>query len=174
MREIFTVYWSQVTLILLGIGYLIKRILDNKSKKKEINHSLYQQNRLIAINNFFRNYSTVELMWKQIHIWAIISNKKTAEEIDQYIWPSINSLKTSIIELQIYLDEDDNKLLDQVLENILDINQELSLIFFQPNNNELLVTRTNKFIYYRDEIVKKNNDIIKVLANKIRKLFSVN
>ena len=43
IADLFTTYWSQMTLILLGVGYFFKRWFDNKSKKIEINHSIYQQ-----------------------------------------------------------------------------------------------------------------------------------
>ncbi|UEG50775.1 hypothetical protein LK994_04715 [Ferruginibacter lapsinanis] len=171
-KEILTTYWSQVTLLLLAIGYLIKRIFDDRSKKAEINHSVYQQNRISALTNFFRNYAAVELMWKQIHIWAIVQNKLSAEEIDKYIWPSINSLKTSVIELKLYFEKNDHDLFELILENILDINQEMSLIFFQPNLDQTLVQRTNKFIFYRDDMFQKNNKILTDVTDKIRKLFS--
>jgi len=42
IKEILTTYWSQTLLLLLGIGYLVKRGLDFRSKKKEINHSLFK------------------------------------------------------------------------------------------------------------------------------------
>jgi len=172
LKEILTTYWSQMTLLLLAIGYLIKRIFDDKSKKAEINHTLYQQNRISALTNFFRNYAAVELMWKQIHIWAIVQNKLSAEEIDKYIWPSLNSLKTSVIELKLYFDKVDHDLFEKLLESTLDVNQELSLIFFSPNSEQTLVQRTNKFISYRDNVFSKNNETLTAITDKTRKLFS--
>jgi hypothetical protein len=172
LKEIFTTYWSQMTLILLAVGYLIKRIFDDRSKKAEINHSLYQQNRITALTNFFRNYAAVELMWKQIHIWAIVQNRHSAEEIDKYIWPSINSLKTSVIELKLYFEKKDYDLFELILENVLQVNQEMSLIFFSSNSDETLVQRTNNFIFYRDDMFRTNNEILNNITDKTRKLFS--
>jgi len=54
IKDLLTIYWSQFTLILIAIGslvfYFIKRHFDKSSKKIEINHSLFQQNRL-NLNN---------------------------------------------------------------------------------------------------------------------------
>jgi hypothetical protein len=71
LKDIFTTYWSQVTLILLAVGYLIKRGLDIKSKKTEINHSLFQQNRISSVKTFFSKYAKTELMWNQLAIYEI-------------------------------------------------------------------------------------------------------
>jgi len=172
LKEILTTYWSQMTLVLLAIGYLIKRIFDDRSKKAEINHTLYQQNRISALTNFFRNYAAVELMWKQIHIWAIVQNKLSEKEIDEYIWPSINLLKTSVIELKLYFDKVDHDLFEKLLESVLDVNQELSLIFFSPNSELTLVQRANKFNSYRDNVFQKNNETLTAIADRTRKLFS--
>ncbi len=62
IEELFTTYWSQVTLLIIGIGYFIKRIFDQKSKKLEINHSLFQQNRINAVSKFLSTYAKTELM----------------------------------------------------------------------------------------------------------------
>ena len=54
LKELFTTYWSQITLLLIGISYFIKRGFDIKTRKIEINHSLYQQNRLSTVNRFLK------------------------------------------------------------------------------------------------------------------------
>lgn len=161
-----------MTLALFGFGFLIKKLLDDRSKKLEINHTLYQQNRIAAIGNFFRNYAAVELMWKQIHIWGIVQNKLTAEEIDKYIWPSINSLKTSVIELQMYFGKEDQALFEKILNNVLDINMELGILMFNPTGTEPLVNRTNKFNFYRDNVFKNNNILLEKITAKVKELFS--
>lgn len=81
LKDLFTTYWSQVTLILLAIGYLLKRLLNNKSRKMEINHSLYQQNRILTLKSYFSNYAKAELMWQQLSIYEILEHKMTAKEI---------------------------------------------------------------------------------------------
>lgn len=79
--ELFTTYLSQLTLVLLAISYFIKRLFDNKSKKLEITYSLFQQNKIIAINNFFANYIKVEFLWNQLSHREALSYKITAKRI---------------------------------------------------------------------------------------------
>jgi hypothetical protein len=76
IEKILTTYWSQTTLILFGIGFLIKSSIDLKSKKTEINHSLFQQKKLELINSFFSNCGSTNQMWKDIPIYDILDQKK--------------------------------------------------------------------------------------------------
>jgi hypothetical protein len=61
--------------------------------KNEINHFLFQQNRLLALNRFFENYAKTELMWTQIAIYGILSNKLLPKEIYKLIFPRLNDLE---------------------------------------------------------------------------------
>ena len=76
LEDLLTTYWPQTTLFLtfiIGlIVYFIKRAFDTKSKKIEVNHTLFQQNRLAAVNRFFENYSKVATYWNQIPIYDVI------------------------------------------------------------------------------------------------------
>jgi len=97
IEKLLTTYWGQTTLILLAIAYFIKRIFDNKSKKIEINHSLFQQKRLKVLNDFYSNYAKTEFLWDHLAIYDILSNKLVAKEIDNIIWPILNDLKKNQI-----------------------------------------------------------------------------
>jgi hypothetical protein len=66
IEKLFTEYWSQFTLLLIGFGYFIKRIFDNISKRQEINHSLFQQKKLEVANSFFSTYAKAELIFTHI------------------------------------------------------------------------------------------------------------
>ena len=55
-EDILTKYWSQITLLLLAIGYFIKHIYSLREKR----HSLFQQNKINAISKFLTCYSEAE------------------------------------------------------------------------------------------------------------------
>ena len=63
LSDLFTTYFPQVTLILGAVAslgfYFIKRGYDLKSKKVEIKHSIFQQNKLDSIKSFFSEYILV-------------------------------------------------------------------------------------------------------------------
>jgi hypothetical protein len=170
IKELFTTYWSQVTLILLALGYVIKRILDSKSKKIEINHSLFQQNRITTVNRYFAKYAAVELMWNHIDIFEILTHKLDAKEIDDIIFPPINDLKGILLELRIYFDKDDYKLFEDLTNRLISINGKLKNLYFNsiPNN---IVLENNEFDFFKTDVLKKNNELMNQLCQRIRETF---
>ncbi len=169
IKDLFTTYWSQVTLILLAVGYFIKSMLDKKSKKNEINHTLFQQNKLISVNNFFLNYAKVEMMWNQISIFEILSRKLEANEMDRIILPSLNELRRNLLELKIYFNSKDHLFFEQLSNGLFSINGKLLKLYFQNEINS--IQRVNEFTIFKDEILNKNNLILNELCPRIRVIF---
>lgn len=171
IEDILTKYWSQLTLVLLGIGYLLKRILDLRTKKYEINHSLFQQKRLETVNTFFSSYAKTEAMWTSIAIWDILKHKITAKELDQIVFPHINELKRNILELQIYLSSDDHKLFTQIMDNVYEINRKLSSVYFDYNPDKNVISQSNGFQSFRDKKLKENETIFKQISENLKRTF---
>jgi hypothetical protein len=103
-KDLFTTYGSFATLILLGLGYFIKRKYDLKSRKIETKYALeskkiennyffFQEGRIKAISRFFDNYSKVERMWHSFSIHKVIERELSASELDNVVWTSMNPLK---------------------------------------------------------------------------------
>jgi len=171
IKDILTTYWSQVTLVSFAIGYLIKRALDNQSKKIEINHSLFQQNRILTVNKFFSNYAKTELMWNQIAIFDILSRKISSKEIDTLIFPTINTLKETIFELKIYFKPEDLYLFEELTDEILSINRVLSELYFNPDTKMSLAEKSTDFDLYKNKILKENKEKIENLCLMVRGTF---
>jgi hypothetical protein len=171
VKDLLTTYWSQVTLILLAIGFLIKRLLDIKSKKTEINHSLIQQNRITAVKNYFSIYAKTELMWQQLSIYEILDHKFPAKEIDKMIFPSLNALQEITIELKLYFEEDYQKYFEQLTNGIQSINGKLNGLY---SNLKMDMTTTQKVIDYdgfKEEVFINNKVIMNELCSRIKYLF---
>lgn len=171
IKELLTIYWSQLTLILLGLGYFINRILDNISKKREINHSLFQHKRLESVNSFFSIYAKTERMWVHIRIHDIVQNKISPIELDEIIFPLLNELKKSLLELQIYFNDDEHDRFEKIYNNISMINSKLSDIYFDFNQNKSNTEKSNDFQFYRDDLLKKNEVILKNITMNLKKTF---
>ncbi len=171
LKELLTTYWSQVTLLLLGIAFFIKRLFDNKSKKVEINHSLFQQNKIDTVNNYFKNYARVELMWRQIQTWKIFSREVSTVEMDNIIWPPLNDLKQSILELKLYFDDDIHTHFNEILENFLSINSELMDIHFGDNEGLNAIKKSNRFSVFKDKAIRRNGEILGIISKKFRQSF---
>ena len=170
-QDLVTTYWSQVILILLAISYFIKRIFDEKSKKIEITYSLFQQNRINTVNLFFSNYAKVESMWHKLPYWDVIEYKIKSEEVDKIVWPPINDLKQSVLELKMYFQKEDHKYFEILLKNILSINSNL-LKNRTDYSKQNIIQKTNDFLFFKDKVLKENSKIIDDLTTMIRKSFN--
>ena len=171
IEQLFTIYWSQVTLLLLAVGYFIKRIFDNISKRQEINHSLFQQKKLEAVNSFFKTYAKAQQMWLHIRIYQILRNEFSAVEIDEMIFPTLNELNKNLLELQIYFDEKQHNKFKMIFENISLINAKLSKLYFDVNPNMTNTQKSNEFYFYREELLEKNEMHLAEITAYLRKSF---
>jgi len=171
LEELFTKYWSQVTLLLLGIGYLIKRLLDIKARKKEINHNLFQQNKIDALGRFFSIYSKASQMWDHLSVFEILENKIAAKEIDKIIFPHLNNLEQSVFELKLYFDDDDHKLFENVSLNMLLINSKLCQLWMNFDEGYTIIQKSNDFGGFRGKVLRENRTIINELSTKVRLSF---
>ena len=171
IEELLTTYWSQITLLLLAIGYFIKRILDNISNKREINHNLFQQNRLKAVNDFFTSYAKTERMWRDLSIISILEYKISGKEIDEKVFSPINGLRINVLELQIYFTKNEHQLFKKILDNVLAINGKLNSIYFQYDKETSTIIKSNEFGFVRDSKLEENEKLFEKITETIRKTF---
>ena len=172
LKEVLTIYWSQLTFLLLGLGIIIKIILDFISKKKEINHSLFQEKKLQAVNNFFEHLSKIEQHWIELPIFEILRKEIKPKELDDIQFPLISHLKQSILELQIYFKEKEHQKFKEILENTFEIRRTLSDVYLNYSPGEKTVERSNNFLLKREQIGEKNQEIIKLITRSIRNGFN--
>tara|TARA_R110002033_G_C3808533_1_gene231916 strand:+ start:24 stop:548 length:525 start_codon:yes stop_codon:yes gene_type:complete len=172
IKELLTTYWSQLTLLLLGVGYFIKRVFDNISNKREINHNLFQQNRLKAVNDFFTSYAKTERMWRDLSIIPILNYKIGTKEIDEIIFSPINELRRNVLELQIYFPENEHQLYKDILKNVLEINGKLNSIYFHSDKETSTTIKSNEFGFFRDSKLEENEKLFEKLSKIIRKTFN--
>ena len=169
--EINTILVSQIPVLLLGIGYFIKRIFDTKSKKIEINHTLYQQNRLCTVNRFFESYSDAERLWNEISIYKVVTNEYSTDDMDRLTRPILNGLDRSLFELIIYFENDEYKNFEELVSNIKSINNKVRDLYF----DESKMTDTNKansFDLVKNITLKENKKIIYELSKAMKRIFN--
>lgn len=175
LKEILTTYWSQFTLLLLGLGYLIKYILDLVFKKREINFTILQNRKLDSINKFFSRYAKVESMWLDLAVYPILRGEVKAEEIDIIIFSSINDFKSSVFEVKIYTKNEENEKYDQLYENMMLINKKLNSLYKETTFSGIKPTKVsdevNEFSEFRDNILKKNLIIIGDICKDLKKTY---
>jgi len=171
LKELLTTYFSQLTLILAALGYMLKRVFDTISKKTEINHNLFQQKRLESVNNFFKTYAQTEQMWNSISTWDILEHKIPAKEMDSIIFPHINELKRNVLELQIYFDDKEHKSFVDILDNVNSINSKLSKVYFDYNPEKTYIDKSNEFLDHKFQKLKDNKNIFREISLTLKKMF---
>ncbi len=172
ITDLLTTYWSQLTLLLLGTGYFIKRLFDLKSRKKEINHSLFQQNRINSLNSFFSVYAKTELIWTDLAIYEILKHEISAKELDNLVGPTINDLKMNILQLQIYFEYKDYKHFTDIYDNILEIKGKLGELYFDFVEDTNITSKSNEYQFFYKEKLKDNNKILLQISLITRRIFN--
>ena len=173
IRELFTTYWSQVTLLLLVFGYFGKRFFDFVSKKKEINHNLLQERRLNAVNSFFQTYAEVERMWEELtsSLYSIMDKKISPAEMDEMVFSKLDRLKGNVLELQIYFDHKEHKYFKLIHKNSIDINKHILEIYFDQNPKKSANERAGEFYIYKSKKLNENNLFLYEISVLVREAF---
>jgi hypothetical protein len=162
---------SQIPIILLAISYFVKRHYDLKTKKVEINHSLFQQNKINSTGTFFLNYAKAESMWNELSHWDILDHKVSSKEIDKIIGPPMDDLKRSVLELKIYFTKKEHAEFESLLSNFQLVNNNLSQNYFDYDTEKTIIQKTNSFLFFKEKKVKENNKILDSLTDRIRDSF---
>ena len=128
--KILLPYWSQITLFLGVIGYFTNRILELKSKRKEVKFTLFEQQKSIAINLFINNYVVCENFFLQVSLEQIALKKITVKDLDEKELPIINNLKSSYYNLNLFLTETEIRRFKDLNDSIHTIRKALSDFYF--------------------------------------------
>lgn len=171
LKEILTTYWSQVTLLILGVAYFMKNLIDLKSKKTELNHNLFQERKLNALNSFFKSYSSIYLMWYNFTPYSVINGRYNLDDLDDMIFTKLNELNTIVLELKIYFNKKNHQEFEYILASMYNINALLKKIVFTDNseNRKQLI---DDFEKYKKEVFELNQKTISTICENIKKNFS--
>lgn len=170
--EINTILVSQIPVLLLGIGYFIKRIFDTKSKKIEINHTLFQQNRLLAINRFFESYAKAETKFNQIEIYQIVRRETNPDELNKIVLPTLNELDSSLFELRIYFDESALEKFKSLVLNLKTINETMLDLWLKAITPDGTIDeKVSTYVETQKECIEKNEKIFDELTKSLKDIF---
>ncbi|KUO67470.1 MAG: hypothetical protein APF83_05235 [Lutibacter sp. BRH_c52] len=171
IQKILEDYWSQILLLLTGLGIVMRLIFDFLLKKKEINHGIFQKNRMDALIRFYSVYAEVKSMWVKLPIFQIYRDELTSDEIDKRIQPPLNKLEASIIELQIYFKEALYDKFKEIEKNMFKMNRHFLDRAFEIDSKISLTQRTNNYIIFREKIEKENSRLLAVINKEISKKY---
>jgi len=171
IEALFTTYWSQLTLLLLAIGYIVKSFLDSRSKKIETTHSLFQQNKIRVINDFFQNYAKVELMWNNLPIHEILRHELNFNEIENFTLPTLTELGKTTMLLKLYTNSKECKDFESLNSKMWKIYKKLLDMYFSESNESIIV-KSNAYYNLMNDNFKVNREIMESLCERVRKTFN--
>jgi hypothetical protein len=90
---------------------------------------------------------------------------------DIIIFPQLNELQETLLELKIYFDDDYHKSFEQLTKGFQSINEKLMNLYFNSIPDLNLVKAGNDFNRFKDEVLNKNEVIMNELCLKIRATF---
>ena len=104
LKDILTTYWPQTVLLIAGLGYLIKRIFDLRSKKIEQKQELFQQNRISVIMRFMDSYVKLQGLYRRVCQPRFNLEEMAGENFSRLVIDGAEELYSSYFYLRLYLD----------------------------------------------------------------------
>ena len=174
LEQLLKDYWAQLTLVLAGVGYLVRKGQEERARKREINHEQFQQNRITALNDYLGCYSRVAAMWKMLTVSDAVNRRISPKELDAFILPSLHDFKRATLMMGIYFKGGDLSAIKQVYDNMAAINNTLMQIYFDYDTETKGIARANEFEFKKEAMVRDSEQLLEHLANRVRILFSQN
>jgi hypothetical protein len=167
-KAILSTYFPQLLLVLGGITYFIKRYFDLKTKKVEIRHSIFQQNRANAVNRFFLSYTRCQRSIESISISRLLNNNYTADELDKIIQENINDLLSDDLTMSLYFDQDLLTKFNLITKNMMRINNLYSDAYIGFISNNKFIHDSSYLFAEMTSAKEENSELLKEIGAAIR------
>ena len=166
----FTTYWNQLLIIIGIISYFGKKRFELISKKIEVKFSLFQTQKITAINNFLAAYTALENFFWQAPYFEMVQRKIKPKETDNMIVPLYNNFIGSYYSLFLILDENELKDFNDILIEVQKTKGALGKLYdFSADDT---TTLTNNYYLSYTTMMTKNASILKDIGIKFRKSFN--
>ncbi|MES2328581.1 MAG: hypothetical protein V4539_03195 [Bacteroidota bacterium] len=167
LRDLLTTYWAQTVLAVAAVAYLIKRILDERSKKIAIKQELFQQKRNAIVMQFLDAYIELQKLYRQILNPSFDIQTITSKDYLLKVDEKFEELYAAYFRFRIFVDQmEQTRYSDLVtaMRNILvEINKTSKAMV--TGDNETTVAGLQKYI---SERLKENNENLKVIGKLFR------
>jgi hypothetical protein len=125
--EIILNNWSQITVLLGAIGFVVQKLTDWRMRKREITFSKLQENKVLEIKSFYKSYLSLELALKDF-----LYQTQFGEHKDEIFRDQIETVRKCFIDfgynsmvVKIFLDSDDLKTVDEISKILETTNHDL-------------------------------------------------
>lgn len=166
--------WSQITVLLGVIGFIIKTMVDLKVRKQEIKFSYLQQSKKAEVKEFYKYYLELERKLKEYLFITAQNQEDRKQEVRVELLNRWERFELSYYHVRLFLPDKDIALLDEIKKELEDIH--LQVDYFQIDKSfgvtekEMVLKLRN----IRDEIFPKRLPILmKRIEDNLRKDYGI-
>ena len=167
LKELLTTYWSQTILIIGGISYIIKLSFDLRSKKIELKHSLFEQNRVNSITKFLGAYLDLEQNYKLIPEGRLKLSSLSTEKYDEIFLKKNGEMYSAYFYLKMYLEPLELVRYADLVIEMRNISTEIKNAYIKLDTEKEESVEKNLKNYIVERI-GVNNDNFKVISQLFR------
>ena len=170
IENILKDYWGQISFVLLGAGYLIKNIFDDRQKRFETRYSLFVDYQIKAVDAFFKAYVRTIEMWQGLDYKAIIEGKMPIQEIDDHVMPALRELRSATLNLRTFFDKKNQIHFALVVDSMLEIFDKVKALPI-PKTKEELSDHWLKFYDFRNEKLQEADQRLDLFSQFFKEHF---
>lgn len=154
--KVLTTYWNQFLILVALVGYFGNRFFERKFKERELKSTLFQTQKLAAINKFIQIYTGTETMFNQLPYYDIFAGNHTAKELDAMVQPSLNSLRLALNELKLFLKPNELKSYQEINDNVKGLMEILTNLYFNRDKKSDGSCEANEYSFAVQKMIGKN------------------
>lgn len=167
LKDLLTTYWAQTVLIVAAVAYLIKRALDERSKKIAIKHELFQQKRNGIITQFLDAYIELQKLYRQILNPSFDIQTITSKDHLSRVDERFEELYAAYFRFRIFVDPMEQTRYSDLVTVMRNISVEINQTSKEMASGDKEATWAGLQKYISDRL-KENNDNLKVIGKMFR------
>ena len=166
IKELITTYWSQVILILGLFTYFINRHFQTRDKRFELKYSLFQHEKIKAINLFINSYIQLEFTFTQLPFYDVFGSKYSAKEVDELIFPAYNRFNSSYFSLIIFLTVKEQAHFEAIYNSMNSIQGLIGQLLFGTGSTPKEISeKIEKYSSKAYDTARDNKKILRMIGN---------
>lgn len=171
IMEVIMQYWSQFILVFIGLGYLIRKIIDWNIKKTEIKYSSLQIERTNAIKEFYKTFILLQLDFNEYLLYSKLKKKDMVNEKIEQMNLNWSKFFMSFSLLKLFIDEKYKDTFENIYSTLQHLHNEIDCFYIEIETNDLTQEQINvKFNNIANEKIGKElysviNEIEKIIRS---------
>ncbi|MBI5371384.1 MAG: hypothetical protein HZA79_05070 [Sphingobacteriales bacterium] len=174
LEKVFIAYWSQILLIASGVWHVVSWYQNHNKKKIEARHLIFHEKKIEAISGFYKEIGATESMWYSFSIHKVIARELNDVYLDTVVTKQMQSLNRSLIELKLYLPNNQMTQFEECYELMQSLNYNLVNAYMSFSPNEKRTAEANEFMGKRKKVLLEVNKRLEKASEMIRLNFDSN